>query len=166
MSCNTLLHLRIIQLEWNAVNNAQYQWRESLEVNSVPRDIADNILEETVCGAISLTGHEVIPDDLHACHWLKNRDRVILKLKVRKLKRSIQINRNVLQQKSLEPSQLKFFGKFFISESMCYENQQLAYKCHQLKNSKKIHSTWFWNSEVNIRVTLMGKFTKYSTQLT
>ena len=27
---------------------------------------------------------------------------------------------------------------------MCYENQQLAYKCCQLKNSKKIHSTWYF----------------------
>ena len=36
---------------------------------------------------------------------------------------------------------------------MCYENQQLAYKCRQLKNSKKIYLTWFWNNVVNINVT-------------
>ena len=34
----------------------------------VPHDIGDNVLEETVCRAISLTGHEVTPDDLHTCH--------------------------------------------------------------------------------------------------
>ena len=34
---NTLLHQRIIQLERNAVNNALYHRRESLEVNPVPR---------------------------------------------------------------------------------------------------------------------------------
>ena len=122
-NCNTLLHQRIIQLEWNAVNSAQYHRRQSLEINPVPRDIGNNVLEETVCRAISLTGHEVTPDDLHACHWLKNKDRVILKLNDRELKRSIQISRKVLQQKSLELSQLKFSGKLFISERMCYENQ-------------------------------------------
>ena len=63
--CNTLLHQRIIQLERNVVNNAQYLRRESLEVNPVPCDIGDSVLEETVCRAISLTRHEVTPDDLH-----------------------------------------------------------------------------------------------------
>ena len=103
-NCNTLLHQRIIQLERSAVNNAQYPRRESLEVNPVPLDIGDNVLEETVCRAISLTRNEVTPDDLHACRGLKNKGRVILKFKDRKLKRSIEINRKVLQQKSLELS--------------------------------------------------------------
>ena len=142
-NCNTLLHQRIIQLEQNAVNNAQYHRRESLEVNPLPRHIGNNVLEEAVCRAISLTGHEVTPNDLHACYRLKNKNIVISKFKGRKLKRSIQIKRNVLQQKSLELSQLKFSGKLFISKSMCCENQQQVYKCRQLKNSKKIPSTWF-----------------------
>ena len=74
-----------------------------------------------------------------------------------KLKRSIQINRKVLQQKSLELSQLKYSGKLFISESMCYENQQVVYKFRQLKNFKKIHSTWFWKNVVNIKVYPNGE---------
>ena len=79
-NCNTLLHQRIIQLERNAVNSAQYHRRQSQEVNPVPRDIGNNVLEETVCRAISLTGHEVTPGDLHACHRLKNKDRVIFQI--------------------------------------------------------------------------------------
>ena len=86
-NCNTLLHQRIIQLERNAVNHAHYQQRESLEIKKVPHDIEDNVLEETVCRAFSLTGHEVTTDDLHACYRLRNKDRVILKFKDRKLKR-------------------------------------------------------------------------------
>ena len=70
-NCNTLLHQRIIPLEPNAVKSAQYHWRESLEHNRVPREIGDSVLEEAVYGAISLT--EVTPDDLHACHRLKNK---------------------------------------------------------------------------------------------
>ena len=122
-NCNTLRLQRIIQLERYAVNNAQYHQRESLEVNPVLCEIGDNVLEETVCRAISLTGHEVTPNDLQVCHPVRNKDRVILKFKDRKLKHSIQINRRVLQQKSLELSQLKFSGKLFISKSMCYKNQ-------------------------------------------
>ena len=36
---------------------------------------------------------------------------------------------------------------------MCYESQQLAFKCRQLKNSKKNHSTWYSNNAVNFKVT-------------
>ena len=43
--------------------------------------------------------------------------------------------------KSEDLRQLKFSGKFFISESMFHENHQLAYKCCQLKNAGKVHST-------------------------
>ena len=115
---NTLLHQRIIQLERSTVNNAQYHGRESLEVNLITRDIGDNVLEETLCRAISLTGHEVTPDDLHECYRLKNKYRVISKLRDRKLKHSIRTNRNVLQSKSLELYKLKFSGKLFICESV------------------------------------------------
>ena len=40
---------------------------------------------------------------------------------------------------------------------MGYENQRLAYRCRQLKNLKKIHSTWFWNNAVNIKVIPNGE---------
>ena len=72
-NCNILLHQRIIQLEQNAVNNTQYHSRQSLEVKLVPHDIGDNVPEETICRAISLTGHEVTSDDLHTCHRLKKK---------------------------------------------------------------------------------------------
>ena len=82
--------------------------------------------------------------------------RVILKLKDKKLQCLIKINGKVFQQKSLELSKLIFSGKFFISKSMCYENQQLVYKYCEQKNFRKIHSTWFWNNAVNIKVTPNG----------
>ena len=66
--CNSLLYSCIVQLEKNAVNNAHYQRRETLELNSVPQDIHNNVLEDTICKALSLTGQEVVPKDLHACH--------------------------------------------------------------------------------------------------
>ena len=121
------------------------------------RHIGDNVLNETVCRAIFLTGHDVTLDDLHACHRLKNKARVISKFKERKLKHSIQIKKKVLQQKSLKLSQLKFSGRLFTSDSMCYEFQQLPFKCCQLKNPKKIYSAWFWNNAVNIKETPIGR---------
>ena len=150
-NCNRLLSERIIQLERNAVNNAQYHRRESIEINPVPASISNEELEVNVCKALSLTGHEVIPDDLQACHRLKKKEIVIVKFKSRKQKRNILIDRKNLRNKSESLSQLKFAGKLFISESMCHENHQLAYKCRQLKNAGKIHSKWFWNNVTNVK---------------
>ena len=82
--CNSLLHSRIIQLEKNAVSNAQYRRRKALELNLVPQDIHGNVLEDTICKALSLIGQDVVPKDLHACYRMSNRDRVIVKFKDRK----------------------------------------------------------------------------------
>ena len=83
--CNRLLSERIVQLERNAVNNAQYHQGESIEINPVPASISNEELEDNVCKALSLslslTGHEVIRDDLQACHRLKKKEIVIVKFK-------------------------------------------------------------------------------------
>ena len=156
----TLLYSCIIQLEKNAAGNAQYHRREALELNPVPQDIHDNVLEDTIYKALLLTVQEAVVEDLHACHQMSNRDRVIVKFKDRKLKHNVQIKRKNLHQKSLELSRLKFSGKLFVSESMCFENHQLAYKCRKLKNLGKIHSTWFYNNAVNIKLTENGRIHK------
>ena len=73
-NCNRLLMERIVNLERNAVSNAQYHRRESLEINPVPASIGDDVLENSVCRALSLTGHEVKSDDLQPCHRLKKKE--------------------------------------------------------------------------------------------
>ena len=156
-NCNRLLTKRVVQLEKNAVTNAQYHRRESVEVNPIPPSISDEELELNIYEALSLTGNEVKPNDLQACHRLKKKESVIVKFKCRKLKQKVLVNRKNLQNKSEDLRQLKFSGKLFISESMCHENHQLAYKCRQLKNAGKIHSTWFWNNAVNVKLRERSK---------
>ena len=142
-NCNRLLSGRIVQLEINVVNNAQYDHRESLEVNPVPGTIGDDLLESSVCRALSLTGHEVKPDDLQACRRLKKKGTLIVKFKCRKHKHSILINRKNIRNDADALTQLNFSGRLFVLESMCHENHQLSYKYKQWKNAGKIHSTWF-----------------------
>ena len=152
-NCNRLLTERVVQLERNAVTNAQYHRRELVKVNPVPPSISNEELELNICQALSLTGHEVKPDDLQPCHRLQKKESVIVKFKYRKLKNKVLVNRKNLQNKSEDLRQLKFSGKLFISESMCYGSHQLAYKCCQLNNVGKIHSTWFWNNAVNVKLS-------------
>ena len=120
----------------------------------------DDILEPSVCKALPLTVVNVAPEDLHACHRMKRSDRVIIKFKCRKQKQSLIYKRKNLATKSQELSNLKFSGRRFVSESMSHENQQLAYKCLQFKSAKKIHSTWFFNNVVNIKLTEHGRIHK------
>ena len=77
--CNKLLLERITQLERNNLNKAQYNRGETLEINPVSSDIADDVVEQSVCQALSLTGISLEPDDLQACHRMRKKDRVIIK---------------------------------------------------------------------------------------
>ena len=142
-NCNRLLTQRVVQVGRNAVTNAQYHRWELMRVNQVPPLISYEEVELNICKAVSLTDHEVKPDNLQACHRLKKKESVIAKFKCRKLKRRVLVNRKNLRNKLEDLRQLKFSGKYFILESMCHENHQLAYKCRQLKNAGKIYSTCF-----------------------
>ena len=69
-------------LECNSLNNAQYSRREIVKFNLVmPSDIVDNVLEQSVCQALSLTGIPVEPDNLQACHQFKKKDQVTVKFR-------------------------------------------------------------------------------------
>ena len=142
-----------IQLERNAVTNTQYHQQELVKVNPVPPSISDEELKLNICKALSLTRHEVKSEDLQPCHRLRKKESIIVKFKCRRLKQRVLVNRKNLWNKSEDLCQLKFSSKLFILESMCHENHQLAYKCHQLKNAGKIHSTWFWNNAANVKLT-------------
>ena len=61
----------------------------------------------------------VIPNDLHACHRMKRSDRVIVKFKCRKQKKSIMYKRKNLSNKSQELTNLKLSGRLFASETSC-----------------------------------------------
>ena len=51
--CKELLIEGITQLEHNNLNNAQYNRRETLEINPLPSDIADDVLEQSMSSAIT-----------------------------------------------------------------------------------------------------------------
>ena len=111
-SYNSHLLTRIIQLECNAVISSQYSIRETIEFNPVPAEIHEDVLEESICKALSLTGVNVVPEDLQACHRMKRSDRVIVKFKCRKQKQSLIYKRKNLGTKSQELINLNFREDF------------------------------------------------------
>ena len=59
-----------------------------------------------------------------------------------------------------ELKELHFEESLFLSDSMCIENHNLFYKCHQLKNAKRIHACWFFNKTINVRLMDKGPIFK------
>ena len=110
-------------MEQSSLDNAQYLRREIIEMSPVPLEVSSNELEGLVCKALSLTGNEVHPNDLEACHCLKKKENVIIKFKSRKLKKyKVVNNRKIMKNKSKELNQLKFSNNLYIFESMCAGN--------------------------------------------
>ena len=100
-----------------------------MELSPVPGSISDEEFKLNICKALFLNRYEVKPDNLPACHPLKKKETVIIRLKFRKHKHKVPIDSKILHNKSEDLHQLKFSGKLFISENMCHESHQLAYEC-------------------------------------
>ena len=107
----------------NAVNNSQYGRRETTKLNPVPAESYEDVLEESICKALSLTGVNIVPEDLHACHRMKRSDRVIGKFKCWKQKQSLMSQRKNLGTKAQKFTNSKFLGRLFVSKSMSHKNQ-------------------------------------------
>ena len=60
-------------MERNTVTNSQYSRRETIELNPVPAEIHEDVLEDSICKALSLTGVNVVPEDLQPYHPMKGR---------------------------------------------------------------------------------------------
>ena len=56
-SCRSVKNLTVI-----VVTNSQYSRRETIELNLVPADITEDVLEENICKALSLTGVNIVPN--------------------------------------------------------------------------------------------------------
>ena len=130
---NSHLMSRTIQLECNALPNSQQRKRETIELNPVPTDITEDVLEENVCKALSLTGVNIFPNDFHACHRMKRSDRVVVKFKCRMQKNSIMYKRKNLGNKSQELVILNFLEDFLLVRVFLRKTNSLRKNSDNLK---------------------------------
>ena len=122
---SNLFYNRVIEREKNALSTAHYVRRDIIEINRVLRSISDEDLEEQVCKALPLTSIKLGDKDLHACHRMKRRGRVILNFKDRKLRYQVMADRKKLMEKKNEFKELHFEESLYLSDSMCTENHNL-----------------------------------------
>ena len=97
-NCNNHLLQRIIHHKKNAVTNFQYHRRETLEINPVPESLGDDIMEENISKALSLTGVYVTPQKLHSCHRLKKTKLYPCQIKSLKQRQNVPFHRKNKRQ--------------------------------------------------------------------
>ena len=64
------IYLNYNTVTWMTLNMT----RETLEINPVSSYITDDVLEQSLCQAVSLTAILVEADDLQACHCMRKKD--------------------------------------------------------------------------------------------
>ena len=63
------------------------------------------------------------PDNLQACHRMKNKEKVIVKFKVRQQRNKAIFSRKELKSKGEQLWDLQFGPSLSINDSLCFENQ-------------------------------------------
>ena len=81
---NSQLVESVVATERQCWENAQYSRRDTLEVVGIPMSVRDNILEQKIYDVFQEIGVDVCDRDIQACHRLKDKDRIIVKLTNRK----------------------------------------------------------------------------------
>ena len=73
-----------------------------LEIHPVPQSISNDELEQSACCVLLLIGTTVKPDDIHVCHRMKNKEKVIIKFKDRKQRNGVVFKKKELISKMTE----------------------------------------------------------------
>ena len=81
---NDKLVERIVKIERQCQESAQYCWRDTLEIVGIPGSIDDSVLEEMAHGIFKNIDVEVEERDIQACHCQKEKEQTIVKFDNRK----------------------------------------------------------------------------------
>ena len=125
---NSLLLKRVVNLERNALNTAQYIRREHIKIKPIPQSIPSTDLENKVSQVLSLTGTTVTRDNLQVCHCMKKKEEVTVKFKDRQQRNKVTFNLKELKLKGDQLQDLQFGPSLFINRSTFFENQSLFYR--------------------------------------
>ena len=90
--------------------------------------------------------------DIHACHGLKDNDKVIIKFSNKK--DSLQVLLVKKDLKSLDPTELDFAEgtRIFINESLCAYYRGLWNKCKRLNDMGKLNVSFVSNGTIKVKI--------------
>ena len=151
---NEHLLKKILLVERQSNRNEQYSRKESVEFHGMPLNIPNEQLESRVCAIMNEIKDDsdapYSPVDLHACHHLKKKDRVIVKFVHRKRMQAIINRRRFLKNKNLTRHGIT--SALYLNESMSPPFKLLFHQCKLLRGAGKIASFWFYNGNLNVKL--------------
>ena len=130
---NSLLSPRLVDTDRQCWANAQYSTRETLEIAGSAKSLTNDEAETKVCQIFQSLDFNVDKEDLDACHWLKDKKRVIVKFCRRKDCEKVLKAKNDLRKLDSTNLDLREGSKIFINQSLC--------SCYRFlwSTSKKLH---------------------------
>ena len=134
------LRERIVKLERELHASSQYSRRECLELIGIPISVPNDNMEDKVCQILSSIGVSVTPNELEACHRLKNKDRTIVKFVNRKTCVSALKNRRKLKETDKVDFGFPRESKLYLNESLC-------------PYYRGISRLWTYNGMVTIKIS-------------
>ena len=111
-----------------------------------------NVLEDIGCGKIKTR-------DVHACHRLKNRKKVIIRFVNRKCADKALINKSKL--KTIDKTKYGLgYVDLYINENLCPALQFLAYKVRLARKAQKIAYYNIWKGKLSLKLEPYGEIVK------
>ena len=151
---NSTLHKRLINIEKDLYQQQQYSRMECIEIVGIPLDVKDKDLEDMAVSLFhNINVEDIYHSDIQACHRLKDKKRVIVKLTNRKDVFKVFNSKKLLKDQEFEG----FSKKVFINESLCPYYRMLFGKCYRLVGAKKAERVFTRNGLVKLKVEVNGE---------
>ena len=134
----------------------QYNWRNKLEIQGIPSNVSDDVLEDKVVDIFHSLNINVSKHDIEYCHRLEKVDPKNTIVRFVNCKFCYEALDNKLNSGKVDMTKLVFQAGviLYLSENLTHYNQHLAWKCRELKQASKIHSSWSSKGIVKLRCTM------------
>ena len=135
----------------------QYGRRNNVEICGIPESVAQNELENKVIAILASIDVKVTKGDIEACHRLKKNTRhagpskTIVRMVNRK--KCEDMFRNKKKLKSIDKTKLALEKDIYINSNLNTYYSKLLWNARKLVKANVVHSAWFSNGMIKIKVT-------------
>ena len=151
-NANSLLSSRLTDTERQCWANAQYSRRETLEIVGLPKSSSNDEAETKVFQIFRSLDCNVNKKDLDACHWLKDKERVIVKFCRRKDCEKVLNAKNDLRNLDTTNLDLPKGSKIFFNQSLCSHYRLLWSTSKKLHDKSSIFGWYISNGPIKTKL--------------
>ena len=151
-NANSLLLPHLVDKEKQCWANALYSRSKTLEIARLLKSLTNDKAEMKVCQIFRSLDCAVDKEDLEACHWLKDKERVIVKFCQRKDYEKVLKAKNDLQKLDSTNLDLPEGSKIFTNQSLCFYYHLLWSTSKKLHGKGRIFGWYASNESIKIKL--------------